>query len=420
MEDIQKLTQLGNELQKGLVELQGAHKQLKNETDAMVEQKITRIAEDMATKYEELQAGQAKLSAVLERAGKTDDADEKDARKAEKSALLKFMRRGAASLDEKERAIIVAANDEMDQKGLSTDSNPDGGYLVPVGTFGMIQARLFETSPMRRIATVRPTTFKSVTADLDDDEADVRWEGEGDSSGETDTPEIGQIEIATRKLEAEPRATVESLQDAAFDLESWLVNKVTDKFGRMENTAFVTGNTPLRPRGFLTYGAIAEGGAYERNKIEQVVNGSTSAVTESGLIRLHGSLKEPYQARAVTVMKRSTLVGIMLLKGVDSYRFLNLQPVGPAGQTGQVLGASMMLLEKPVVLMDDMPVVASGALPVAYGDFSKGYTIVDRVGVSVLRDPYTAKGRIKFYTTKRTGGAVTNFEAIKILKASVS
>ena len=115
-------------------------------------------------------------------------------------------------------------------------------------------------------------------------------------------------------------------------------------------------------------------------------------------------------------MKRSVFTSIMKSNTSNNYNFLNLQPaMGPSGQT---LGAVMTLLEKPVILMDDMPAIASNALSVVYADFARTYTIADRVGISVLRDPYTAKGKIKYYTTKRTGGAVTNFDSIKLLKMS--
>jgi HK97 family phage major capsid protein len=407
---IEKLTESVGLITKGFDELKNAHEVNKTTGGAAAQAMIDKLADDIGIKLESVQTQQQKLEAAMQRVSVTDGSDAAKATRAmEKKALTTYLQGG-------DKAFLKLNADE--QKAMSTDDNPNGGYLVPVGTLGMINGRIFETSPMRKLATVRPTALKSVTVDIDDDEADGRWEGEGTSQGETDTPETGQIEIVARKMEAEPRVTVEDLQDSALDLEPWLAGKVSDKFSRMENAAFVNGTGPLKPRGFLTYGAWSNAGVYERGKIEQLLSGSTSDVTPENLIDLQGALLEGYQNGANWSMNRSVLTKIMKIKGTDMYRFLNLQPA--TGPQGQVLGAVMSLLEKPVVLMSDMPTITSGSLSIAYGNMSKSYTILDRVGVSVQRDPYTSKGRVKFYTTKRVGGAVTNFDALKLMKFATS
>lgn len=402
MEGVEQLTKSVETLQGAFNEFQKDHKKALNDNKTASESKITELAETVTKSLEQIQERTAKLEAVAERVG----AGEGESDDNVKEAFVSFLRKGD-SITPAERDVLVNAT-----KGMSTDDNPNGGYLVPAQAAGVINGQIFETSPLRRIASVMSTSAKSATFDLDDDEASARWEGEGGSSGETDTPKLGKIEIVARKMEAEPAITTELLQDAAVDVESWLSGKVADKFSRLENTAFVNGSGPLQPRGFLTYSAWTTPGTYQRNALEQIVNGSTSKPTIDGLIDLQGSLKEDYQARAAWVMKRSTLVAIMKLKGTEHYHFLNLQPsVGPQGN---VLG--MEMLGKPIVLLNDMPAVASNSLSIGYGDFSRGYRILDRVGISVLRDQYTTKGKVKFYTTKRVGGAVTNFEAIKLLK----
>jgi HK97 family phage major capsid protein len=269
---------------------------------------------------------------------------------------------------------------------------------------------------MRQVANVITTSNKSIEVILDDDEASGGWAGEGDTVTETNTPTLGRLEIVAKKLYAYPKATNEMLADATVDMEAWLTGKISDKFGRLENTGFISGNGVSQPRGILTYTAGTS--TYARGSIEQVVNGSTTAPTELGLISLMGSLKEDYQNGASFLMKRATFIEYLKLAGTNVFRFFNLQP--QSGPQGTVLGGSLTLLEKTVRLADDMPVIAANALSVAYGNFSRGYTIVDRKGISVLRDPYTAPGLTKFYAEKRTGGGVTNFEAIKLLKMSVS
>jgi HK97 family phage major capsid protein len=402
-DEIKKLTGSVEQIVKNFDELKNAHEVIKSTGGEGAKKMVDELAVKLGSQLEAIQLKQGQIEAAMQRPGiGTDVKSEKS--EMEHKALQSYIRTGAMSPDE--------------QKALSTDSNPDGGYFVGTENAGIINGRIFETSPLRRIANVRSTAMKSITYDLDDDEADATWEGEGPSNPSSATPGTGQIEIVAKKLTAEPSVTEEDLMDSALDVEAWLNGKVADKMGRKENTAFVNGLGVTTPRGLLTYAAWASAGVYERNKLEQIAAGSTSAITEAALIDLQGSLKEGYQARATFTMNRTVLTGIMKNAGASNYRFLNLQPA--VGSSGQVLGAVMTLLEKPVVLFADMPTVSSNTLPIAYGDFSRAYTIVDRVGISVLRDPFTSKGKVKFRSMKRVGGAVTNFDALKLLRASVS
>lgn len=402
-DEIKKLTGSVEQITKNFDELRNAN-ELAQKGAAAAKDEVNKLAEKLGAQLEAIQLKQGQIEAAMQRPG-SDTGNAKDAKsEMEHKALQSYIRSGSMTPDE--------------QKALSTDSNPDGGYFIGTENAGIINGRIFETSPMRRIANVRSSALKSITFDLDDDEADATWEGEGTSNGSNATPGTGQIEIVAKKITAEPAVTEEDLMDSALDVEAWLNGKVADKIGRKENTSFVNGNGVIQPRGFLTYSNWSVAGAYERNKLEQIAGGSTSAITEAALIDLQGSLKEDYQARATFAMNRAVLTHIMKNAGANNYRFLNLQPA--VGPSGQVLGAVMTLLEKPVVLFADMPGISSNALPVAYGDFSRAYTILDRVGISVLRDPFTSKGRVKFRSMKRVGGAVTNFDALKLLRASNS
>lgn len=408
-DEIKKLTGSVEQITKNFDELKNAN-ELAQKGATAAKEEVNKLAEKLGGQLEAIQLKQGQIEAAMQRPGVGAGDDAAKARKEMESKALKAYLTGG------DRGYANLSPEE--QKALSTDSNPDGGYFVGTENAGIINGRIFETSPMRRIANVRASSMKSITFDLDDDEADATWEGEGTSSGSNVTPGTGQIEIAAKKITAEPSITEEDLMDSALDVEAWLNGKVAEKMGRKENTAFVNGNGVIQPRGFLTYGNWSVAGAYERNKLEQIAGGSTSAITEAALIDLQGSLKEDYQARATFAMNRAVLTHIMKNAGTNNYRFLNLQPA--VGPSGQVLGAVMTLLEKPVVLFADMPTISSNTLPVAYGDFSRAYTILDRVGISVLRDPFTSKGRVKFRSMKRTGGAVTNFDALKLLRASVS
>lgn len=393
-EDIKNLVE---GIEKSFHALKEEQTSIKGAVDLLSEMKMDKQVEEITKNLEELQKEQAKMTAAMSRPTADEAKDNMDAE--HKEAFNTFMRDAKS----KEEIEIVA-------KAMSTDVNPDGGYLVRPELSNFVVSRVFETSPLRQVANIETIGSKSIEVLIDDNEAGARWIGEGASSGETDTPQLGLKEITAHKLEADPKVTIEQLQDAYLDVESWLQGKVADKFARTENTAFVSGNGVLKPRGFLTYDAASDADVYERDAIGQVNLGSAAAVNADGLVELQNTLKEQYQANAVFGMKRATYGDVLKLKGNDNYFF---------GQTmlkdGQL---QAQLLGKNVIFMDDMPAVAANALSIVYADFGVAYTIVDRVGLVVLKDPFTNKGFMTYYTTKRTGGDVTSFDAIKIGKIS--
>lgn len=295
---------------------------------------------------------------------------------------------------------------------MSTDSQPDGGYLVMPELSATLVSRIFETSPLRTIANVEMTGGKSRTFLIDDDEGSAEWTGEKSAATE-DTPDLGQKEIVAHNVRAKMNATADVLDDAYIDLAGWMISKGGDKLARAENTAFFSGNGVGKPRGLLTYSAWAAAGTYERDKIEQIASGGANSITADGLISLQSALKDGYQASARFMMKRATYGDILKLKGSDQFYF------GPVLlKDGQ---AQIQLLGRPVLFCDDMQANGTGSnLAVAYGDFGRAYTILDRVGLNVLRDPYTAHPFTIFHLTKRTGGDVTNFDAVKLLKVAAS
>ena len=405
MADLAEIKGLVEKINPTLMELRSEIDALKADQpkDVVTEEKHKRMADDITAKMAEMQAKQAKLEAALQRpAGEGKGfSDELDAK--HRAALREYMAYGTtAGLKETREGIEI--------KALSTDVNPDGGYLVRPELSNTIVSRIFETSPLRQVANVERTGSKSIDVLIDDDEAAASWVGEGASGGQTNTPQLGQKVIAAHKIEADPRMTTEMIEDAYLDVESWLAGKVADKFARTQNTAFVLGTGVGRPRGFLTYAAQSTSGTYERDKINQVAMGTADALNADGLIAVQNALKEGYQPGAVWGMKRTTFGAALALKGADNYFF---SPV--LLRDGQ---ATMQLLGKPVIFMDDMPAVAANALSVVYADFSVAYTIVDRVGLQVLRDPFSNKGFVTYYTTQRVGGDVTNFDAIAIGKVA--
>jgi HK97 family phage major capsid protein len=400
MTDLSEIKGLVEKINPVLTELRSEVEAVKNR-DVIDEAKFDKMVEKITADMAELQAKNAKLEAAMKRPGGDGKGDNAELLAKARDTFDAYARKGTPPTDVK-----YSDTEGLEIRAMSTNVQPDGGYLVRPELANFVVDRVFETSPLRGVARVETIGSKSLDVLIDDNQAGARWAAEGPSGGETSTPQLGQKEIVAHKLEADPKITTEQLQDSYLDVEAWLGGKVADVFARSENTAFVTGNGVGKPRGFLTYPAWASAGVYERDKIERVKTGNATAITADGLINLQMSLKEEYQARAVFGMKRVTFGSALKLKGADNYFF------GPVlMRDGQ---ATIQLLGKPVIFMDDMELEGANALAVVYADFSRAYTIVDRVGLQVLRDPYTNKGFVTFYTTKRTGGDVTSFDAIKI------
>lgn len=372
-----------------------------NKDDVVTEEKMDKIANDVTSMA-------AKLQEIEAKAKRPQSTEELKAEEEEKQAKAfeHFLRTGYTDETKGPRHDKV----EIEVKAMSTDVNPDGGYVVRPQLVDSIVGRVFETSPLRGVAATISADAKSIEMFIDDDENDANSVGEGSASSDTDTAELGLKVIPAHRYDAEPKITIELLEDAGLNIESWLEGKTARKISRKENTDFVQGNGVNKARGFMTYAAWSSAGVYERDKIEQVNLGHASALTADGLIELQNSLKEEYQPGATWAMKRSTFGAALKLKGNDNYFFS--PTLLRDGQT------TLQLLGKPVIFMDDMAAVAADALAIAYADFSEAYTIYDRSGLTILRDPYTSKGFVKLYTSKRTGGDVTSFDAIKIGKVA--
>jgi len=300
------------------------------------------------------------------------------------------------------------------QKSLVTGTNPDGGFLVfPEHRTDIQVNRVFESSPsMRALSRIITTTGSEVEIIVNDNEFDSGgWTGEVSTRPVTNTAQFGQLMIATHEQFAQPKVTQKMLDDASINVENLVTEEVEKIITRTENTAFVVGDGAAKPKGFLDFPAWAVADTYERGKIEQINSGVSGAIKADNIIDMQNALKQEYQANAAWMLKRLTWSDILKLKDGTGQYLLNIEMLPE--------GAGMILIGKRVWFADDMPSVAADSLSVAYGDFGVGYTIVDRLGLRVLRDPFTDKPFIKFYTTKRVGGTVTNFESIKILKLAI-
>lgn len=297
-------------------------------------------------------------------------------------------------------------NEILALKTLMVGSNPDGGYLVPVDRSNVIKKRIFESTPMRQYATVETTSTEAKEFVLDDGEFDSNKYGELDARGVTATSQIGVITIPVHNQEAMPITTQKALDDVAWNLEAWISGKLAEKFSRQENHEFMVGAAANEAQGILTLADWASLGVYERNALE--TRALSANPTGDDLINLQSDLLEYYQGNAVWMMHRKTWAEVMKLKDTQGQYLLNPMMI--------FSGVAMQLLGRPVVMAADMPVPGVDGIPIIYGDMREGYAIVDRIGMRVLRDPYSVKGFVQFYTTKRCGGGVVNFQAIKRLR----
>lgn len=300
-------------------------------------------------------------------------------------------------------------------KTLVTGSNADGGFWVPVDHIATMITRIFETSPMRQLANSITTGTSEVVISIDDEELEAVHDNELRPPTTVDTPQTGELRIPIRGISARVPITEQTLEDATRDVVGWTADKATDKFARTENRDFVLGNNVDEAQGFLTLPAASDPDSYQRGTLGVLPAAAASATgfAADDLIELQNLLKEPYQGGAVWMLKRRSFARILTLKDQQDQYLLRFGDMLSTGAGKQVLG-------NPVVFADDMPAIANNALAIAFGNFRAGYTIVDRLGITVLIDPYTQVPKVLYRFRKRFGGAVTDFDAIKILQTLVA
>lgn len=307
-----------------------------------------------------------------------------------------YVRRGDAS------ALIEA-------KALSAGSPGDGGYVAPPETEALINRLISEASPIRAIASVRQTTSHTFRKPVSLGGAAAGWSAETGARTETNTPELTLIEFPTAELYAMPAATPVILDDALADVDQWLAEEVRDVFAAEEGKAFVSGNGTNQPRGFLSYDKEPEG-TQSWGEIGYVATGAVGDFDEDpvdALIDLVYAPATAYRSNARFVMNRQTVSRVRKLKDADGHYIW--QPSSVAGEAASLMGY-------PLTEAEDMPDIGANQFAIAFGDFERGYLVVDRQGIEVLRDPYSAKPYVLFYTTKRVGGGVQDFNAIKLMK----
>jgi len=295
---------------------------------------------------------------------------------------------------------------ELDGKSMSTAVNSDGGYLVDPQTSERVQSVLNSGASIRAIAAVVQVEATSYDVLVDHADVGAGWATESGGQAETDTPQIDRITVPLHELSALPKASQRLLDDSAFDIEGWLAGRIADKFARAEAAAFVSGDGIDKPTGFLSHPAV-DNDVWSWGNLGYVPSGTNANPEADAIIELVYALGAAYRKNAVFVMNSKTTAKVRKLKDTDG-RFL--------WSDGLAAGEPARLMGYPVLVAEDMPDPATDAMAIAFGDFSAGYTVAERPDLRILRDPFSAKPHVLFYATKRVGGDVSDFAAIKLLK----
>ena len=302
----------------------------------------------------------------------------------------------------------------LEGKAMSTAVAADGGYLVDPQTADSIRSLLLSTASLRAAANVVQVEAVSFDVLIDRTEVGSGWATETGAASETATPTIERISIKLHELSAMPKASQRLLDDSAFDVEGWLAGKIATRFTRAEAAAFVNGDGVDKPKGILLPAKVANA-SWTWGNLGYVPTGAAADFATSNasdcIVNLVYALGADYRANGTFLMNSKTAGAVRKMKDADG-RFMwgdSLQ----AGEPARLMGY-------PVLILEDMPDVGANTYPIAFGDFSAGYTIAERPDLRILRDPFSAKPHVLFYASKRVGGDVTDYAAIKLLKVAVS
>ncbi len=375
---------------------------LRGHVDVVLSEKMDRINDDIS----KLQSGLENIHIKSARPNMASaSGDTVDVMEHKKGFYDRYVRQG----NDNELASLEA-------KALSTSVGADGGYAVPEELDGSIEKLLRDISPIRRISNVVQIGSANYKKLVNISGSTSGWVGEGDARTETTSPQFAEVVPPLGEIYANPAATQAMLDDGYFNVESWLADELVNEFAQQEGAAFINGDGINKPKGFLTSTtAASKDDARAFGTLQHLATGVSGDFAASDpadiLVDLIYSLRPVYRAGAVFVMNTNMVAEIRKFKDADGNYLW--RPSLAEGSPATLLGYS-------VVEAEDMPDKDAGSLSIAFGNFNRGYTITERMGTRVLRDPFSNKPFVHFYTTKRTGGGVINSEAIKLLKFSVS
>jgi HK97 family phage major capsid protein len=368
--------------------------ELRETVSGFMDQHNSRL-DNMETALNALTAGNSPLAQITPNMGPAPDQEYS-------RTFASYFRKGDG--DQELRAANAIGQRAAIQAAMSVGDNSSGGYLAPVEWDGKISEAQRATSPLRRLATVVRSSVGAYTTLWNSDQHASGWVGEVAARPATSSSTLTPINFAAGEIYANPAVSQRLLDDAAINVEGWLINSLQREFSRQEAIAFISGSGVNQPAGFLTY---TEGGVNEATHPGGPIDVTETAITVDALVDFSYGLAAPYRQQATFLMSSLTAAALTKLKDADG----NL-----IWRESLIVGQPATLLGRPVAIDEGMPAPTAGLMPIAFGDFAAGYVINDRIGVRVLRDPYSNKPYVMFYATKRVGGGVLDVNAIRVLK----
>ena len=357
--------------------------------------------DEITSQIAELESLKSQIEALEKKTNRPGSTGFSSEAQEHKEAFGAFMRKG-----------LDAGLAELQAKALNITADADGGFAVPEELDRSIGSLLRNSTPMREICNVVQMGGAEYKKLMSLAGSTSGWVGEADARTATNTPQLAQITPFMGELYANPQATQTMLDDVFFNAEQWLAGELATEFAEKENLAFTSGDGVKKPKGLLAYTTAATSDATRAfGTFEHINSGSIGAVSADDIVKFAFNLRTGYLPNSIWQFNRNTLAALMVLK--DSTGQYLWQP-------SITLGTQASLAGYKFVLNDDMPNVAAGANAIAFGDHKRAYTIVDRMGTRVLRDPFTNKPYIGFYTTKRVGGMAVDTQAVKFLKIRAS
>ncbi|HGV0271454.1 TPA: phage major capsid protein [Citrobacter freundii] len=394
--DVKDVEQVAQELQAKF----DAFKEKNDKRLEAVEQEKGKLAGEVETlngKLSELDELKSALEEELKQVKRPAGGPQSKAASEHKTAFIGFMRKGK---DDGLR--------ELERKALQVGVDEDGGYAVPEELDRTILNLLKDEVVMRQEATTITVGGANYKKLVNLGGTASGWVGETDSRPETDASKLGQIEPFMGEIYGNPQATQTMLDDAFFNVEDWINSELAIEFAEQEEIAFTSGNGTKKPKGFLAYASTLDPDKTRAfGTLQHILSGAAAGVTADAIIKLVYTLRKVHRNGAKFMMNNNSLFAIRILK--DSEGNYLWRPGLELGQPSSLVGYG-------VAENEQMPDIAADAKAVAFGNFKRGYTIVDRIGTRILRDPYTKKPFVGFYTTKRTGGMLVDSQAIKLLQ----
>lgn len=394
--DVKDVEQVAQELQAKF----DAFKEKNDKRLEAVEQEKGKLAGEVETlngKLSELDELKSALEEELKQVKRPAGGPQSKAASEHKTAFIGFMRKGK---DDGLR--------ELERKALQVGVDEDGGYAVPEELDRTILNLLKDEVVMRQEATTITVGGANYKKLVNLGGTASGWVGETDARPETDASKLGQIEPFMGEIYGNPQATQTMLDDAFFNVEDWINSELAIEFAEQEEIAFTSGNGTKKPKGFLAYASTLDPDKTRAfGTLQHILSGAAAGVTADAIIKLVYTLRKVHRNGAKFMMNNNSLFAIRILK--DSEGNYLWRPGLELGQPSSLAGYG-------VAENEQMPDIAADAKAIAFGNFKRGYTIVDRIGTRILRDHYTKKPFVGFYTTKRTGGMLVDSQAIKLLQ----